>query len=197
MLNAVRNRMIGLAFDARAWSVRARRALTNLGQPALGAIDHVTLPVRDLALARHFYCDVLGACHLMTLDAEALARFGRPPAPNDGDGAYHVSLVLGGSTRLDLFLQQAGQPPLTQGHPHLAFRVAPGSMLTWKARLEERGVPTEGPLRLGPPGQASLYFNDPFGNHLEITCLGYTQEIPVRPPRLTNLAWTDARSLGS
>jgi catechol 2,3-dioxygenase-like lactoylglutathione lyase family enzyme len=104
--------------------------------------------------------------------------------------------LLGGSTRLDLFLQQAGQPPLTQGHPHLAFRVAPGLMLTWKARLEEHGVPTEGPLRLGPPGQASLYFNDPFGNHLEITCLGYTREIPVRPPTLTGLAWADARSRG-
>ncbi|HEU4539390.1 MAG TPA: VOC family protein, partial [Polyangiaceae bacterium] len=150
MPNAVRNRMIALGFEARAWAVRARRALANLGRPALGAIDHVTLPVRDLALARRFYCDVLGACHLMTIDAESLARFGRPPAPNDGEGAYHVSLLLGGSTRLDLFQQRAGQPPLAQGHPHLAFRVTPGAMLTWKARLEQHGVPTEGPLQLGP-----------------------------------------------
>jgi len=29
-----------------------------------------------------------------------------------------------------------------------------------------------GPTRPGPPGQASFYFNDPFGNHLELVTLG-------------------------
>jgi catechol 2,3-dioxygenase-like lactoylglutathione lyase family enzyme len=194
MRNAVRNRVIGLGLDAWGWSVRAKQVLRGLGRPRLRALDHVTLPVRDLGVARRFYCEVLGAAYLTTIDAEALARFGRPAAPNGGEGAYHVSLFLGGSTRIDLFLQGTGQPPLAQGHPHLAFRVPPGDMLTWKARLEQSGVPTEGPLRLGPPGQASLYFNDPFGNHLEITCLGFADELPIRPPVLTGLAWGAAPS---
>jgi catechol 2,3-dioxygenase-like lactoylglutathione lyase family enzyme len=100
---------------------------------------------------------------------------------------------MGGSTRLDLFLQSAGQPAPTQGHPHLAFRVPPGDILDWKARLESRGIPTEGPLQLGFPGQASLYFNDPSGNHLEIVCLGFGEEIPIRPPAMARLVWSPAQ----
>jgi catechol 2,3-dioxygenase-like lactoylglutathione lyase family enzyme len=125
----------------------------------------------------------------MTIDAAALRRFGRPPAERDGDGTYHDSVLLGGETRVDLFLQREGQPGPTQGHPHVAFRVPPRDMLAWKRKLERAGVPTEGPLQLGYPGQASLYFNDPSGNHLEITCDGYTRDIPIRPPRLEGLGY--------
>jgi hypothetical protein len=62
-------------------------------------------------------------------------------------------------------------------------------LLKWKALLESRGVPTEGPLQLGPPGHASLYFNDPFGNHLELQYLGFSKPIPIRPPVMAKLAW--------
>ncbi len=48
---------------------------------------------------------------------------------------------------------------------------------------------TDGPLQLGPPGQASLYFNDPFGNHLELECLGFSKPIPIRAPDMAQLAW--------
>ncbi len=58
-----------------------------------------------------------------------------------------------------------------------------------EAGLVQAGVPSEGPLQLGYPGQASLYFNDPSGNLLEVTCDGYTQDIPIRPPRLDGLAY--------
>jgi catechol 2,3-dioxygenase-like lactoylglutathione lyase family enzyme len=192
MLHAIKNRLVGAAFDGWAWSVRAKRVLSALGRPRLARLDHVTIPVHDLDLARRFYCDVLGAAYLMTIDEAALREFGRPPAKNGGDGTYHHSLYLGGVTRIDLFLQASGQPPPTQGHPHFAFRVPPGDMLAWKARLEDRGIPTEGPLQLGFPGQASMYFNDPFGNHLEIVCHGFPEPIPVRPPEMVGLAWGPA-----
>lgn len=190
MVTAVRNKLIAAGFASLNLWIRAKRVLRHLGSPQLRSLDHLTLPVTDLAVARRFYCEVLGAEHLMTIDAEALARFGRPPAPDDGEGSYHVSLLTGGATRLDLFLQHTGQAPLVQGHPHLAFRVPPGAMLRWKRKLEAHGVPTEGPLRLGFPGQASLYFNDPFGNHLELVCHGYVPEIPIRPPQMAGLAWS-------
>ena len=32
------------------------------------------------------------------------------PAPNNGEGSHHLSIYLGGATRVDLFLQHAGQP---------------------------------------------------------------------------------------
>lgn len=190
MLTALRNRTIAAAFTAWTAAARARRVLGSLGRPRLRLLDHVTLPVTDLAAARRFYCDVLGGVFLMEIDAAALARFGRPPAPDDGDGTFHVSLYLGGATRIDLFLQRDGQRAPLRGHPHYAFRVAPRDLPRFQARLHAHGVPTEGPLQLGFPGQASLYFNDPAGNLLELTCTGYSRPIPVRPPDLSGLAWT-------
>jgi len=185
----LRNQLIKLGFKGMCRGVRLKRLLRQLGSPRIGALEHVTIAVRDLAVARRFFCDVLGAEHFMTIDDEALERFGRPPAPGGGEGAHHVSVYMGGSTRIDLFLQQSGQPGAAQGHPHYAFEVPARHLLKWKARLEAHGVPTEGPLQLGPPGQASLYFNDPFGNHLELVCLGFSKPIPIRPPVMTAVAW--------
>ena len=61
---------------------------------------------------------------------------------------------------------------ITEGHPHFAFHVSSGDLGKWQRRLTAVGIPFDGPLQLGPPWQASLYFNDPFGNHLELTCMG-------------------------
>ena len=189
MLTILRNQMIRFGFWAVGRAIRLKRVLRHLSQPRIGALEHVTIAVRDLAVARRFYCDVLGAEHFMTIDDETFRRFGRPPAENGGEGSHHVSVYMGGSTRIDLFLQQTGQPAAAQGHPHYAFEVSPRHLLKWKAKLEQQGVPTDGPLQLGPPGQASLYFNDPFGNHLELACLGFSKPIPIRPPVMTALAW--------
>jgi hypothetical protein len=62
-------------------------------------------------------------------------------------------------------------------------------MMKWKKKLDDRGIPSDGPIQLGPPGQASLYFNDPSGNHLEIVTLGFGIAVPVRPPETARLAW--------
>jgi len=84
--------------------------------------------------------------------------------------------------------------PALAGHPHHAFAVPPREMLRWKKKLEDAGVPTFGPTRLGPPGQASLYFNDPFGNHLEIVTQGYLPAIPVGPPDMAALRYDWGRA---
>jgi catechol 2,3-dioxygenase-like lactoylglutathione lyase family enzyme len=189
MLIFIRNQMIRFAFAARGRAIRMKRVLRRLGRPRIGALDHVTIPVRDLQLAREFYCEVLGAAYAMTVDDETFRRFGRPPAENGGEGSHHVSVYMGGATRVDLFLQRSGQPSPAIGHPHYAFHVPPRDLMKWKSLLDSRGVPTEGPLQLDPPGQASLYFNDPFGNHLELVCLGFSRPIPVRPPVMADIAW--------
>ncbi len=191
MTPAARNQIVRLAFNARICALRLKRRLRLFGRPQIGALDHVTIPVRDLALARRFYCEVLGATYYMTVDDETFRRFGRPAAADGGNGSHHVSVYLGGSTRVDLFLQRSGQPAPMAGHPHYAFHVPPRHLLRWKAHLESRGVPTDGPLQLGPPGQASLYFNDPFGNHLELVCLGFSKPIPLRPPVMADIAWKE------
>jgi catechol 2,3-dioxygenase-like lactoylglutathione lyase family enzyme len=187
---ALRNRLIGGVFELGTWWARNSQRWASPGRLRLGALDHVTIPVKDLGVARKFYCDVLGAAYFMTVDDETFRRFGRPPARDHGQGAHHVSVYAGGAVRLDLFLQDAGQPSASVGHPHFAFRGSPRALRKWRSVLEAKGIPFDGPLQLGPPGQASLYFNDPFGNHLEITCFGYDEAIPVRPPTMAKLAWS-------
>src|SRR5262245_27736351 len=108
----LRHRGIAFGFAVGCLLVRARKALRRSGQPRLRGIDHVTLAVHDLDVARRFYCDVLGAAHLMTVDDAALVRFGRSPAPDGGEGVHHISVLVGGQTRVDLFQQRDGQPSL-------------------------------------------------------------------------------------
>jgi catechol 2,3-dioxygenase-like lactoylglutathione lyase family enzyme len=175
----------------QAWARLAYRFRTQRAT-RLAGIDHITIPCKDLRVAEDFYVGLLGARVMLRIDVAALKRFGRPD--HEIPGGVHLSLVFAGGPRLDLFESSAGQPPGEVGHPHVALYVPPGRMLGWKKRLADAGVPTFGPTRLGPPGQASLYFNDPFGNHLELTTLGFTGEIPVGPPDMTALAYAWPRS---
>jgi catechol 2,3-dioxygenase-like lactoylglutathione lyase family enzyme len=183
-LRLLRAKGTSLAMGAmNAWA-RVRHRM-RLGPTVIG-VDHVTFPCRDLRVAEDFYLGVLGGRVLMRVDAAFLRKVGRS---DDAEGAIHTSLVFSGGPRIDLFVQRDGQPPALAGHPHIAFAVSPGEMLRWKGRLNDAGVPTFGPTRLGPPGQASLYFNDPFGNHLELVTHGFVPEIPVGPPDMASLAY--------
>jgi catechol 2,3-dioxygenase-like lactoylglutathione lyase family enzyme len=156
-------------------------------RPRLFRLDHVTIPCRDLRVAEEFYLGVLGGRVLLRVDEAFLRSVGRF---QDADaGAIHTSVVFSGGARIDLFIQRDGQPPPLAGHPHLAFAVSPRQMRRWRNRLNEAGVPTFGPTRLGPPGQASLYFNDPFGNHLELVALGFVPDIPIGAPDMASLAY--------
>jgi len=188
MASMLANRLIGMGFKAGILWMRLRRWLLALGRPRLRGVEHLTIPVKDLAVARQFYCDVLGGTLFMTIDDAALEKYGRPPAPNGGEGSHHHSVYLGGATRVDLFLQQAGQAPPMLGHPHYAFGVPARDLLKWQGRLAAAGVKMDGPLRLGPPGHASIYFDDPFGNHLEITCLGFSGAVEMRPPMASRIS---------
>jgi catechol 2,3-dioxygenase-like lactoylglutathione lyase family enzyme len=152
--------------------------------PFLG-LGHVTVPVLDLSLAERFYAGLLGGTVLMRIDADFLARLGRPASPD----AFHTSIGFGGEARVDLFRQEQGQPEAKAGHPHIAIRVRPEGLDGLVARLREHGVPVDGPRRLGPPGHASAYFNDPFGNHLEFETMGYAGEVPVGPPDMAALPY--------
>jgi catechol 2,3-dioxygenase-like lactoylglutathione lyase family enzyme len=177
----------GMSLVMRAMNVWAR-ALHRLGWgPRIRHLDHVTLPCRDLRTAEHFYLGVLGGRVLMRVDEAFLRKAGRHADAEAG--AIHTSIVFSGGARVDLFIQPNGQPPPLAGHPHHAFAISPRQMLRWKERLNRAGVPTFGPTRLGPPGQASLYFNDPFGNHLELVTQGYVPDLPAGPPDMTALAY--------
>jgi catechol 2,3-dioxygenase-like lactoylglutathione lyase family enzyme len=180
-------RIKGTSLGMAIWNAWARwRHWLRFG-PRLRGLDHVTVPCHDLRVAEEFYVGLLGARILIRIDEAFLRKVGRTA---DADsGAVHTSVVFSGGPRLDLFVQPGGQPPLTAGHPHHAFAIAPSEMLRWRARLNDAGVPTYGPTRLGPPGQASLYFNDPSGNHLELVTRGFLPDIPIGPPDMSALKY--------
>jgi catechol 2,3-dioxygenase-like lactoylglutathione lyase family enzyme len=161
--------------------------MNDLENAFLG-IDHITIPVGDLAVAERFYIDVLGGVVTAKID-EAALRMRRPDTPID-PRALHTSITFGGDTRLDPFPQSEGQPPAHAGHPHIAIRVRPQALLDLVEHLHRHGVPTQGPNRLGPPGQASVYFNDPFGNHLEFQTLGYDGQVTLGPPDTRALVYS-------
>jgi catechol 2,3-dioxygenase-like lactoylglutathione lyase family enzyme len=187
-------RMIALA---TRWSSATRnltRALrARLGAQLVGALDHVTIPVRDLDVAERFYIGLLGGDLVMRCDEAFYRKRGVATRLQTSTGRdyspLHLSLSFGAGPRIDLFLQSWGQPTDEQPHTHFAFHIPPAKLLQWKQRLADEGVPSDGPRRLGPPGQASLYFNDPFGNHLELQTLGFGHQIPIGPPDMKRLVY--------
>jgi catechol 2,3-dioxygenase-like lactoylglutathione lyase family enzyme len=186
MVRFLRNKGTAAAMSAMNVWARARHRL-GLGLRVRG-LDHVTIPCHDLRAAEEFYVGLLGARVLLRVDEAFLEKVGR--VEDAVKGAIHTSIVFSAGPRVDLFIQADGQPPALAGHPHHAFHVTPGTMLPWKKRLNDRGVPTFGPTRLGPPGQASLYFNDPSGNHLELVTQGFVPDIPVGPPDMDSLHYS-------
>jgi catechol 2,3-dioxygenase-like lactoylglutathione lyase family enzyme len=156
-------------------------------------IDHVTFPVLDLGVAERFYVGLLGADLLERFDASVFLKL-RPERgaelENKRNSPLHLSVRLGGGPRIDLFLQDYGQPALEQAHPHLAFAVDGADLDKVKAVLDAAGIPVDGPRRLGPPGQASLYFMDPFGNNLEFMTTAYPGHAPIGAPDWKRLSYS-------
>lgn len=156
---------------------------SSSGQSPLTAITHVTVPCADLRVAEEFYVGLLGARVVVRVDADKRRTLGWPDAEIEAKASDHVGVRIGDSRpRLDLFDYPAGIPVAAK-HPHIGLAVAPPGFHGWRQRLLDHGVPVVGPRRLGPPGQASLYFNDPFGNHLEIHTDGIdTAGMPLGGP---------------
>jgi len=178
------SRLIGVGIRAfRVWQKLAYRA-GHMGALSLNHVDHVTIPCGDLAAAEAFYVGVLGARVALRINRRLLLRLGWSSKQIDENAAEHVSLTVGGGPRIDIFQYPQGEPPGDASmHPHVAFMVSPSSLLAWKRHLNKHGVPTAGPTQPGPQGQASMYFNDPFGNHFELIAVGFTEaRIPVGVP---------------
>lgn len=152
------------------------------------AIDHLTVPVHDLDAAQRFYVGVLGATLRERFDAETFLRYrpGREDELRGPNSPLHLSVQLGAGPRVDLFVQPDGQPAIARANPHLAFEV--DGLDDAIAHLVAAGVAIDGPRRLGPPGQASVYFFDPSGNKLELMTHAYGRELAIGAPDWIALA---------
>ena len=138
-------------------------------EPKLGRLDHITFWVGDLERAERFYTEVLG---------------GKVRARLEGTRAPQISMILAdNSAAVDLcldrdFLERTFDIPERNKqkayHPHFAFAVEKQDIEAFTEHLKVMDVPFDGPRTHGGERVASIYFNDPWGNHLEICCNDYS-----------------------
>jgi catechol 2,3-dioxygenase-like lactoylglutathione lyase family enzyme len=112
----------------------------------IGALNHLTLSVRELDRSFAFYVNVLGF--------RPLARW--------LNGAY---LLAGEETWICLTLAASAQPELRSGYTHAAFSVTPAAFAAATVRIRASRAPE---WQADSSEGASLYFLDPDGHKLEI-----------------------------
>lgn len=157
--------------------------------PPIEGIDHLTLPIHDLAVAEAFYVGLLGARLVERFDRETFLRY-RPDRANEADAdnsPLHLEVRFADGPSIQLFLQKNRARAVPPPHPHLALAVDHDDLVPFRDRLRHAGVKTDGPRRLGPPGHASIYFADPFGNSLELVTLEFRGPVEEGPPTMSAL----------
>ena len=118
------------------------------------------LRVVDIEIMRRFYCDVLGATHVVYRPAYGMSHLRLGAAMID---LVEVSGKLG---------KAGGAAPGKEGRnmDHLCLRVDPFDQAAIVAHLEKHGVDV-GPIRnrYGAEGNGiSIYLTDPEGNTIEL-----------------------------
>lgn len=126
----------------------------------LREIDHVVLRVKDIEAMGRFYCDVLGAKHVVYR-----AQFGMTHLRV---GASMIDLIA-----VDGPLGKAGGAPAGRegrNMDHLCLRVEPFDQTAIVAHLAKHGVAVgEVRPRYGAEGNGiSIYLTDPEGNTVEL-----------------------------
>jgi len=135
------------------------------------SLDHFNVPVRDLEVARRFYCDVLGGVAIMEPNW-------RRHEAGRVRGAHLDVQLFNDQGHINAYWQPWGQPLPDQVFPHRAFRLASATKLDeMMGRLEEAGVPrllvTRQVAEQGAVVPVALYFRDPDGNQLALQCDAY------------------------
>lgn len=122
------------------------------------AVLETSLYVGDLDRAVAFYEGLLG---LRKIEDGYFAG-GRGAALQVGAGPSVLLLFRAELSRAGGELPAHG----ATGAGHVAFRVEPEELATWRKRLQEHGVEVEKEFAFGNH-PASIYFRDPDGNSLE------------------------------
>ncbi len=120
----------------------------------LGQLSEAALYASDLAVARHFYQEVLGLELISTMEGRGISF---------RCGATVLLIFDPERTRIpDARVPTHG----ASGEGHIAFLIDDSEIDQWRSQLTERGVMIEAEVEW-PEGGRSLYFRDPAGNVVE------------------------------
>jgi catechol 2,3-dioxygenase-like lactoylglutathione lyase family enzyme len=162
----------------------------------LQRLDHFNLPVRDLNVARKFYCEILGGEVVGEPEWER-HRVGRSV------GAHLDFQIFNEDGHLNAYWQPWGQPAPDQLFPHRAFVIRDSAKLDdFIHRLEGANVPyvvvTPQPAAEGSLVPVSVYFRDPDMNQLELYCDAYPfhseMKVGTFDPTVQYYRWADWRA---
>ena len=119
-------------------------------------IDHIAIPVRDLAVNQSFYVAVLG------LNFKTTRR--------NPDGTPRQTYVLAGKNIIGLHLPGVHAGVSLSTGPRIGIGVQRERFARAERNLAAANHPFQGPVHHGEdsPFVCSLFFNDPDGNHLEL-----------------------------
>jgi glyoxylase I family protein len=135
------------------------KAMANSPPFRLEGLDHVVLLVGDMEVAKRFYCDVVGC----TID-RALPQYGMLQLRA---GASLIDLI-------DISIDEGawGRPPVAGGRnmDHVCLATSGFEIESMRAHLAAYDIEiNEEGIRYGATGEGySIYFNDPFGNQIEL-----------------------------
>jgi catechol-2,3-dioxygenase len=117
---------------------------------SIRGVYEIAVPVRELARAESFYCNVLGF------------------EPGLRDERRNWLFLWVGDREGMVVLQESAEafPPM-----HFAFRVRREDLAAATQALQDHGVKTAGPMHHEWMGADSLYFPDPDGHELELCAL--------------------------
>ncbi|HUK60508.1 MAG TPA: VOC family protein [Stellaceae bacterium] len=152
----------------------ATRTQSAAERVAYYGIHHLALNTDDMKMTVDFYVGVLGMrlVHAMRV----------PPGVGTGPGnrgnppfeeIRHYFFDMGRDALLAFFEIPKGAKPVGDRDAiammqHVSFAVAPKSQASIRARLEQAGVPYQGPIEV-LPGVFSIYCFDPNGIRLEFS----------------------------
>jgi catechol 2,3-dioxygenase-like lactoylglutathione lyase family enzyme len=142
--------------------------------PRIMGLHHAAYRCRNAEETRHFYEDIL------RLPLVAIVEHEHVPSTGEYCPYFHLFFEMGDGSMLaffDLYNGVATQPdPATPAWVnHIALQVADAqSLLDAKARLEGAGVEVLGPTN--HEAIRSIYFFDPNGIRVELTCFTIDRE---------------------
>jgi catechol 2,3-dioxygenase-like lactoylglutathione lyase family enzyme len=144
------------------WTPEAIAEHERSARPRFAGVNHISLPVRDLAQSKRFYTEVLGGRLVL-------------------DGPDAAEVVIGGMV---IAVSARGGVPQAAAaeYPHVGLEIAPDQLLPMKRWLEEHGVKTH-ELWTRNGRTALMFFKDPSGNLFEIYCKDYPEAAALRRGR--------------